>query len=244
MKPIDSTPKALKKIIESENKIEQSAQTLADTCHKNDTLQNMITVFSNIDDPLADVKLGLNDIRIKTGFEAFSNNLIKINDPFADLRRTFQQYQIHIGMESLLTSFKNSINSVISDTVKSIIANNISTIADEINSSLKALFSSVEFSSFKQLAEHLKFNYEAIKDICFDAMYECEWFPYAAMTADTKLFSDILEILDTSRGASKRRKQRIDKVILSYYTDNRIKQIKVQWRKTELGEKFINKILI
>lgn len=74
------------------------------------------------------------------------------------------------------------------------------------------------------------------------AMYECEWFPYAGLNADMDLFTEISDILATSRGKSKRRTARIDKVILSSYTPKNLKDMKVTWRNSDL-ERPIQKML-
>lgn len=74
------------------------------------------------------------------------------------------------------------------------------------------------------------------------AMYECKWFPYAGWAADITMTAEISDILATSRGASKRREKRIDKVILDYYDKNEIKFIKRIWRESDL-EPHIKRIL-
>ena len=73
-------------------------------------------------------------------------------------------------------------------------------------------------------------------------MYECKWFPYASWSADLRLTREIYEVLSTSRGASKRREKRIDKLILGYYTPQRIREIKRTWKDSDL-EPHIKKIL-
>ena len=74
------------------------------------------------------------------------------------------------------------------------------------------------------------------------AMYECKWFPYVGWTAGIDLVTEISDILATSRGASKRRNQRVDKAILDYYTKKEIKRIKREWNASDL-EFHIKKIL-
>ena len=65
---------------------------------------------------------------------------------------------------------------------------------------------------------------------------------YAGWTADITMTAEISDILATSRGASKRREKRIDKVILDYYDKNEIKFIKRIWRESDL-EPHIKRIL-
>ena len=95
----------------------------------------------------------------------------------------------------------------------------------------------------KQLADILEINYEKLKNYCFDIMYKCEWCPYIVVIADRGLINEIFEILETSREKSKRQQQRIDKAVISYCTDARIKQIKSKWKNADLDGKHFNKMI-
>lgn len=53
---------------------------------------------------------------------------------------------------------------------------------------------------------------------------------------------DIYRVLFSSRGCSKRREKRIDKLILNYYTTQELKNIKCEWRNSDLPP-HIKKIL-
>ena len=74
------------------------------------------------------------------------------------------------------------------------------------------------------------------------AMYDCQWFPYAGLYANVRLLEEINQILVTSRGKSKRRTARMDKAILTYYNTKEILEIKKRWRNSNL-ESHIKKIL-
>ena len=85
-------------------------------------------------------------------------------------------------------------------------------------------------------------KYEELNQAYLNAMYECKWFPYAGWTVDYELFTEVTEILSTSRQGSARREKRIDKAIFSYYTPQEIKNIKRSWKKSDL-KPHIKKIL-
>ena len=85
-------------------------------------------------------------------------------------------------------------------------------------------------------------KYEELNQAYLNAMYECKWFPYAGWTVDYELFTEVTEILSTSRHGSSRREKRIDKAIFSYYTQKEIKNIKRSWKKSDV-EPHIKKIL-
>lgn len=99
---------------------------------------------------------------------------------------------------------------------------------------------SIDFSPLKKVLESFQLNekiincFKQLKNTYLTVMYECKWFPCAGLTADEDLMLEVFEVLNTSRGASKRREQRIDKLILSYYTPERIKQMKRTWKESDL----------
>ena len=51
-----------------------------------------------------------------------------------------------------------------------------------------------------------------------------------------------MKIIETSRGKSQRQEKRIDKIILSYYTSNKIEKVRCEWCRAEL-DKCTKKIL-
>ena len=85
-------------------------------------------------------------------------------------------------------------------------------------------------------------RYEALEETYYSTLMECKWFPYAAWAADLNLFAEVSDIMATSRGASKRREQRIDRVILAYYDKTEIRYIKRSWKETDL-DSHIKRIL-
>lgn len=101
---------------------------------------------------------------------------------------------------------------------------------------------------WETIAEKLKISVEAsqqlkeARKICYATLMECKWFPYAASPNDYDLLFQIFEIMETSRGISKRCETRIDKAILTYYSDSRIKQIKKEWYHTDFPV-YIRRIL-
>ena len=85
-------------------------------------------------------------------------------------------------------------------------------------------------------------RYKALEETYYSTLMECKWFPYAAWAADLNLFAEVSDIMATSRGASKRREQRIDRAILAYYDKTEIRYIKRSWKETDL-DSHIKKIL-
>ena len=78
------------------------------------------------------------------------------------------------------------------------------------------------------------YSREYIIKVYLQAMYDAKWFPYVGWIARLCLLANIKAILASSRGMSKRCQKRIDKAIISYYTDTEIKSIKKQWLQSNL----------
>lgn len=93
-----------------------------------------------------------------------------------------------------------------------------------------------------QIIGDVSADYDELEETYLKTMMECKWFPYAAWAADLNLFAEISEIMATSRGASRRREQRIDRAVLSYYDKDEIRYIKKSWRESDL-EPHIKRIL-
>lgn len=243
MKPKDSVPDGIKKIIETENRLKRATQPLSNMCRINDAFANTIGAIPKYEDPLADLKADLRNMCVATGIDTIADGIISAKSPLQNLTFPLQKLQIHTGAEAFLNPFKEATSILVNDTTKNIIANSVMTFADAIKSPFKDWFTSVEITPLKQLADILEINYEKLKNYCFDIMYKCEWCPYIVVIADRGLINEIFEILETSREKSKRQQQRIDKAVISYCTDARIKQIKSKWKNADLDGKHFNKMI-
>lgn len=106
----------------------------------------------------------------------------------------------------------------------------------------------LDFGSLKPLLEALENAHELheqskdIENAFLSTMMECHWFPYAAWTADISVLADLCIILSSSRGASKRREQRIDRAIIAYYSSDKLLDMKISWKKSNM-ENHIKRIL-
>ena len=90
--------------------------------------------------------------------------------------------------------------------------------------------------TLQQLAvdERVLLQFDKINRVYQQALYESKWFPYPGWLVNRTLLREISDIISTSRGPSKRREQRIDKAVLTYYTDKVIKRIKQTWNNSDL----------
>ena len=134
------------------------------------------------------------------------------------------------SMKALTDSYCNAIASIVQSPVfrwlNALEALSVRSILEDLNISDNGLYE----------------RYEALEETYYSTLMECKWFPYAAWAADLNLFAEVSDIMATSRGASKRREQRIDRAILSYYDKTEIRYIKRSWKETDL-DSHIKKIL-
>lgn len=145
--------------------------------------------------------------------------------------------------------YDNNFLQSITQSTQNILASYTVAATQIANSPALQWISSIDFSPLQAVLQNLHIEdsvfdsyYRKIDEICLAALYECKWFPYASWSADFGLVEDIYRVLFSSRGCSKRREKRIDKLILSYYTTQELKDIKREWRNSDLAP-HIKKIL-
>ena len=131
--------------------------------------------------------------------------------------------------KALVTTILPNFNFIVNSMTKAL----ISTVTSPFMEWLRNIDYSALLGPLEELAK-VSDKYKELNEIYLNAMYECKWFPYAAWISDIDLFTEVLDIISSSRGKSKRRERRVDKAILSYYTDNEIKSIKRRWKNTDL----------
>lgn len=142
--------------------------------------------------------------------------------------------------QELIRSISTSVQAIADGYNKAIIAAVQSPVFDWISN--LDLFPIQSILSDLQIIGEVSADYDELEETYLKTMMECKWFPYAAWAADLNLFAEISEIMATSRGASKRREQRIDRAVLSYYDKDEIRYIKKSWRESDL-EPHIKRIL-
>lgn len=179
-------------------------------------------------------------------FESLTDN-VDCASPLAQIADQFSCYQLIPDITSAIREMSNSMLENISVSIQSV-ADSLTEAMENALSPFVEWLNSFDFSPLRQIFEDLSLDLEPYKKYAelnkayLQAMYDCDWFPYAGWIADISLFQQINEILATSRGKSKRRTTRIDKAILSYYTTKEIRAIKHSWRTAEL-EPHIKKML-
>lgn len=141
-----------------------------------------------------------------------------------------------VMVESLRQAISEGIRKAIIS-IRQEILNSINASFDEYKNVLKSTIQQILKNSIDGL-EHI----DKISQEYWQVMLESEWFPYAGWIANIELLKKVGEVISTSRGNSKRRKSRINKLIIEYYSPQRVKEIKNGWRSSNL-EPYIKKIL-
>ena len=153
--------------------------------------------------------------------------------------------QISTGVTKIVQAFSSELAQTLANSVQNISVNLGTAMIDALQSPAMKWLQSLDLSPIYRTVETLneifKFR-EEFKAAYLLAMYECKWFPYAGWLDDTALTSAVAEVMETSRGASKRREKRIDKLILAYYTPQRVNAIKRSWRQLGI-ESHVKRIL-
>lgn len=127
-------------------------------------------------------------------------------------------------------------NTELQETLNRILQNYRSTISEAFKSSAFQWFKSFDFSPIAEAVKRLAdIDFEKIKLVYLQEMYDAHWFPYASWNADFQLSAEIFGIIDETR-KSKNRVKRIDKAVFKYYSKEKIESIKKSWRSFELPE--------
>ena len=173
-------------------------------------------------------------------FESFQS-------PALDFASHISDYQIATGVTSALESIGKVLTSPIYEKIGSF-ANRFGEIIHNNLSPAIQWLQSIDYNPIITFLQNIDFDvdiskrYKELNKAYLQAMFDCNWFPYAGWSTDISLFTEVNDILSTSRGISKRCINRVNKAIFTYYTDSKIRNIKRSWKSSDL-EPHIKKIL-
>lgn len=161
--------------------------------------------------------------------------------PALQMAEILSNYQLpNSGMVAALEAMNHQLSAVASNSINNLAVGLSTALLNVAYSPFVEWLNALDYSPIQRIIESLQFSleestrYKELDRAYLQVMYDCEWFPYAGLVADFSLFQEISKILATSRGNSKRRKSRIDKAILDYYSPKIIKKIKKNWRDSDL----------
>lgn len=230
----NSLPENILKTIEIESKLKESTSQMTELQNH---LQTITSPYSQIISSLGHASASFTPL-IKT-----------LNQ--SEIVSTFKSMVLRLStppLDFIKKTTDLSVVNAISASIKGILKN-YATVTEILSTPaldwFRSIGSSLIAEKLKQipLDPEIYLKYKKLNNIYLKTMYETKWFPYAGWIADTSLFMEINDIIHTSRGASKNREKRIDKAILSYYTNEEVLHIKKSWQNSNL-DCYIRKILI
>lgn len=107
-----------------------------------------------------------------------------------------------------------------------------------LTGSVQQILSQIDFSGlYCALSESIKIADFRVKinNIVLSETYSAKWFPHALSTDECNIQYEFLEIIVSTK-RSKNRIKKIDKLILDYYSRQKIEVIKKSWRQDDISE--------
>lgn len=230
-------------IMEQQERLNEITRPLREVSDQYRDMVSRITVPSYGYERLTELQKSIADMQMNSSIVA----LDAISESMKATAFSLAPLYSEIQTSKLIEAVSNTLTSSIAVSVQNIIPNFSSVILEAIQSPLLDWIKSFDFSPWTRIFENwhfpdLEVHKDELDEIYLRAMYDTKWFPYAGWQADAKLFAEVSDILNSSRGMSKRCEKRIDKAILSYYTKSEIKRIKRDWNASEL-DSYVKKAL-
>lgn len=164
---------------------------------------------------------------------------IDLISPSTTIAKSSMYYKIPPVIKKIMEdSAVNIVSSSMNDAVKKL--------SKELKSSFESplvnLLNSFDFSPFKDFLKTLNDDFEETQKLYSQTLYDCNWFPYYTWIVDLSFFEEINHIILSSKGPSSDRINKIDNVVLSYYTPEVIEETKEYWKGAPL-KGYIRKML-
>lgn len=239
----DKLADSIRPIVEQQERLKEITRPFTEVSEHYKAMVEPLNACSPAYERLAGLQKSIAEMQLNTtpiAIDAISDSLKSMSLRLAPLYS-------EIPTAKLIEAVGNTLTSSIAVSMQNIIPNFSSVLLEAIQSPFLDWIKSFDFSPWTRIFENWQFpdlevHKDELDEIYLRAMYDAKWFPYAGWQADAKLFAEVSDILNSSRGMSKRCEKRIDKVILSYYTKSEIKRIKKNWNASEL-DSYVRKAL-
>ena len=242
-------PESLRKSIELQNRLQESCKPILEQQARIQQLTAPLLNSLPTSNLAVSALNGLAHMTESPAVQLIRENSMLMQNATASLYKSIQPFRLD---NSIWEQFHTNTAAIL-DSYRDAVATGLCASLAVVNAQIAASpalqwIHSIDFSPWIDTLRNLHIGddflkrYRELNDVCLTALYECKWFPYASWSADLRLTREIYHVLSTSRGASKRREKRVDKLILGYYTPQRIKEIKRTWNDSDL-EPHIKKIL-
>lgn len=239
----DKLADSIRPIVEQQERLKEITRPFTEVSEHYKAMVEPLNACNPAYERLAGLQKSIAEMQLNTtpiAIDAISDSLKSMSLRLAPLYSEIQT-------SKLIEAVGNTLTSSIAVSMQNIIPNFSSVLLEAIQSPLLDWIKSFDFSPWTRIFENLHFpdlevHKDELDEIYLRVMYDAKWFPYAGWQADAKLFVEVSDILNSSRGMSKRCEKRIDKAILSYYTKSEIKRIKKEWNASEL-DSYVKKAL-
>ena len=246
-------PESLRKSIELQNRLQESCKPILEQQARIQQLTAPLLNSLPTSNLAVSALNGLAHMTESPAVQLIRENSMLMQNATASLYKSIQPFRLDNSIWEQFHTNTAAILDSCRDAVSGNLATGLCASLAVVNAQIAASpalqwIHSIDFSPWIDTLRNLHIGddflkrYRELNDVCLTALYECKWFPYASWSADLRLTREIYHVLSTSRGASKRREKRVDKLILGYYTPQRIKEIKRTWNDSDL-EPHIKKIL-
>lgn len=216
----------------------------------NDSIDPVSNRIKELTDPMQKTQARLSSVfnPITSSMEKYYSSIFAAKNINAVAEQIRQSFSLP-AFDALKTQLSVSTKLAFQDFTKGLESNmnRVQTILHNYSSAYEALhvptvdwLNKLDLSPIYSAISRIHLNEDILKqwirlnEIYRRAMYESKWFPCSEAQTSDEVYDGIMDILATSRGASKRREKRIDKLILSYYTDERVREFKRNWRSSDL----------
>lgn len=161
------------------------------------------------------------------------------------------QLKLQLSVSPAIEQFRQislSLQRALADSMRMAMKTSSIAIADALRTPVMVWLRSIDYSPALEALKRIGISseniqrYRKLEESYLRAMYEAKWFPYAGWMAKTSLLEKVLGIISSSRGASKNREKRIDREILGYYSEARIREMKKAWKRLEI-DSYIRKAI-
>lgn len=234
---------SIRPIVEQQERLKEITRPFTEVSEHYKAMVAPLNVCNPAYERLAGLQKSIAEIQMNSSFVAID----AISESLKATALRLAPLYSEIQAPKLIEAVGNTLASSLAVSVQNIIPNFSSVLLEAIQSPFLDWIKSFDFSPWKRIFENWQFpdleeHKDELDEIYLRAMYDAKWFPYAGWQADAKLFSEVSDILNSSRGMSKRCEKRIDKAILTYYTKSEIKRIKKEWNASEL-DSYVKKAL-
>lgn len=188
--------------------------------------------------------------KLSTSLAEYTYHAIGMDDCIEHLSKKMVEFS-KTAIESIKTSamFGNSLaelsRKVLESTSKALQSFSASVIVSPLLDALRNV--SIDYSAIlKKISDAQSFSkkFDELKEMQMQVLYEAHWFPYATLLTDLSDLIEINDIISSTRTGSKNREKKIDDVLLSFFTENKVKEIKSEiwqmdleyWQKRAISQ--------